>query len=53
MYRRLAVMNDHFDREHLKVIEKIERDNLIFCDHLKCKEEGVKLKHIDHFRNHI
>ena len=52
-YCRTAVMNDHFDREHLKMMEELEHDNLIFCDHPKCKEEGVKLKHLDHFRNHV
>lgn len=31
----------------------MERENLIFCEHPKCKEEGVKLKHLDHFRNHV
>ncbi len=52
-YCRTAVMNDHFDREHLKEMKELERNNLIFCDHPKCKEEGVKLKHLDHFRNHV
>ncbi|KAK3934352.1 hypothetical protein QBC46DRAFT_368262 [Diplogelasinospora grovesii] len=52
-YCRAAVMNDHFDSEHLGEMEKMERDNLIFCNHLKCKDEGVKLKHLDHFRSHI
>ncbi|KAK0637170.1 FluG domain-containing protein [Bombardia bombarda] len=52
-YCRPAVMNDHFDREHLKEMEEMERDNLIFCDHPKCQEDGVKLKHLDHFRNHV
>lgn len=31
----------------------MERENLIFCKHPKCKEEGMKLKHLDHFRNHV
>ncbi|KAK3934986.1 FluG domain-containing protein [Diplogelasinospora grovesii] len=38
---------------HLKEIEERERNNLIFCDHPKCREDGVKLKHLDHFRNHV
>lgn len=50
---RTAVMNDHFEREHLMELEEMERENLIFCEHPKCKEEGVKLKHLDHFRNHV
>ncbi|KAI9861113.1 MAG: hypothetical protein M1813_005542 [Trichoglossum hirsutum] len=53
LYCRPAVMNDHFDREHLKEMEEMERNNLIFCDYPKCKEERVKLKHLDHFRNHV
>ncbi|RYO96655.1 hypothetical protein DL764_007436 [Monosporascus ibericus] len=52
-YCRVAVMNDHFDRQHLKQMEKRERSNLIFCDHPKCKEDGVKLNNLDHFRNHV
>ncbi|CAP61096.1 uncharacterized protein PODANS_3_660, partial [Podospora anserina S mat+] len=52
-YCRTAVINDHFDREHLGGMKEMERENLIFCEHPKCKEEGVKLKHLDHFRNHV
>lgn len=52
-YCRPAVMNDHFDREHLNTMEKAEEDGLIFCHHPKCKSEGVKLAHLDHFRNHV
>ena len=43
-YCRPAVINDHFDREHLREVEEWERDHLISC---KCKEEGVKLAHLD------
>ncbi|KAK3935373.1 hypothetical protein QBC46DRAFT_453549 [Diplogelasinospora grovesii] len=50
---RPAVMNDHFDREHLGGMKENERRNLIFCDHPKCKEEGMKLKNLDHFRAHV
>jgi hypothetical protein len=52
-YCRPAVMYDHFDREHLEEMKENEKHNLIFCDHPKCKEEGVKLKHLDHFRAHV
>ena len=34
-------------------MEERERGNLIFCEHPKCKEGGVKLKHLDHFSNHV
>ncbi|CAK7223793.1 hypothetical protein SEUCBS140593_005350 [Sporothrix eucalyptigena] len=52
-YCRSSVMNDHFDHQHLKEMEEMERSHLVFCDHPKCKEEGVKLKDLDHFRNHV
>lgn len=52
-YCRPTVMNDHFDREHLKEMEDLERDNLVICDHPKCREDGLKLKSVDHFRNHV
>jgi hypothetical protein len=52
-YCRPAVTNHHFDREHLKEMEKMELDNLGFYDHPKCKEEGVKLEHLDHIRSHM
>lgn len=42
-YCRPAVMNDHFDREHLNTMEKCEKEGLIFCDHPKCRDEGLKL----------
>ena len=51
-YCPVAVMNDHFDRQHLKELEQLEHENLVFCEHPKGKKEGVKLVHLDHFRNH-
>ncbi len=53
LYCRMVMMNDHFDCKYLKKIKELEYNNLIFYDYLRCKEEGVKLKHLDHFRNHI
>lgn len=46
-------MNDHFDHEHLRAIEDKARNGQITREHPKCREEGVKLEHLDHFRNHI
>ena len=53
LYCGPAVMNDHFDREHLEELKELERDKLIFCNHPKCREDGVKLKHLDHFKAHV
>lgn len=50
-YCRPAVMNDHFDREHLDTIERF--DNLIVCNHPKCADADLKLTSLDHFRNHV
>lgn len=52
-YCRPSVMNDHFDREHLEDLKDKERHNLIRCEHPRCKEEGVKLRDLDHFRAHV
>jgi hypothetical protein len=52
-YCRPSVMNDHFDREHLEDLKEKEQRDRIFCDHPKCKEEGVKLRNLDHFRAHV
>ncbi|KAK8076087.1 hypothetical protein PG994_003359 [Apiospora phragmitis] len=32
-YSRPAVMNDHFQRVHVKEIRELEQDKLIFCEH--------------------
>lgn len=50
LYCRSAVMNDYFDRSHLTEIKESER---MSCDHPKCRAEGVKLEHLDHFRSHV
>ncbi|KAK3938085.1 hypothetical protein QBC46DRAFT_460441 [Diplogelasinospora grovesii] len=50
---RPSVMNDHFNREHLGEMKESEKRNLIFCSHPKCKEEGMKLKNLDHFRAYV
>jgi len=52
-YCRPAVMNDHFDREHLATIERMEREGFIGCMHPKCREADLKLHSLDHFRNHV
>ncbi|KAK4076899.1 hypothetical protein Purlil1_12523 [Purpureocillium lilacinum] len=52
-YCRPAVMNDHFDREHLVTLEQMKRDGFISCSHPKCQEADLKLKSLDHFRNHV
>ena len=52
-YCRPSVMNDHFDREHLEDLKDKERRDLIRCEHPRCKEEGVKLRDLDHFRAHV
>jgi len=48
-YCRPAVRNHHFVSKHLGEMMELERNNLIFCDYPKYKEEGVKLKHLAHF----
>ncbi|KAI1086032.1 FluG domain-containing protein, partial [Rostrohypoxylon terebratum] len=50
-YSRPAVMNDHFERQHLKNMQ--EGNDRISCHHPKCREEGVILTNVDHFRNHV
>ncbi|OAQ89062.1 FluG domain-containing protein [Purpureocillium lilacinum] len=52
-YCRPAVMNDHFDREHLVTMEQMSRDGFIGCMHSKCREEDIKLHSLDHFRTHV
>ncbi|KAH7114659.1 hypothetical protein EDB81DRAFT_299419 [Dactylonectria macrodidyma] len=52
-YCRPAVMNDHFDRKHLGAMGEKARNSQISCEHLKCKEQGLKLEELDHFRNHV
>lgn len=54
-YCRPAVMNDHFDREHLKPMKVAEGFKSITCEHPKCQDngDGLKLKSLDHFRNHV
>ena len=52
-YCRPAVMNDHFDREHLVTMEQKERERFIGCIHPKCREADVRLHTLDHFRNHV
>lgn len=34
-------------------MQEMKRNHLIFCDHPKCKEDGVKLQTLDHFRSHV
>lgn len=54
-YCRPAVMNDHFDREHLKPMKLAEASKSITCDNLKCQVNGepLKLEDLNHFRNHV
>ncbi|OAQ58761.1 FluG domain-containing protein [Pochonia chlamydosporia 170] len=49
-YCRPAVMNDHFDREHL---DTMKRSDIIVCNHPKCRDADLKLTSLDHFRNHV
>ena len=54
-YCRPAVMNDHFDREHLKPMKVAEECMTITCEHPRCQDngEGLKLQSLDHFRSHV
>ncbi|KJZ71090.1 hypothetical protein HIM_09509 [Hirsutella minnesotensis 3608] len=52
-YCRPAVMNDHFDREHKATMNEMERDGFIVCNHPGCKEADLKLRSLDHFRDHV
>jgi hypothetical protein len=55
-YCRPAVMYDHFDKQHAKVLQKAE---LIYCNHPLCVEEARKFvrsnhfKDLNHFKNHV
>jgi hypothetical protein len=54
-YCRPAVMNNHFDRAHLKALRQAEKENRITCRHPKCQTDGkdLKLESVDHFRSHV
>ncbi|KEY73695.1 hypothetical protein S7711_09571 [Stachybotrys chartarum IBT 7711] len=54
-YSRPAVMNDHFDREHIKPMKKAEQSKSIICEHPRCRinGRGLSLRSLDHFRNHV
>lgn len=52
-YCRPAVMNDHFEREHLNVMRGPTKDGVIVCNHPKCRDADLKLDSLDHFRNHV
>lgn len=54
-YCRLAVMNNHFERAHLKDLKQAEREARITCKHPKCRENGedFELESVDHFRSHV
>jgi hypothetical protein len=53
-YCRPAVMNNHFERTHLKALRQAERENRITCKHPKCQMngEGLGLESMGHFRSH-
>ena len=52
-YCRPWVRDNHFDSHHLSTMKDLEKEGLIFCDHPKCKGEGLKLKSYETFRNHV
>ncbi|KJZ70767.1 hypothetical protein HIM_09851 [Hirsutella minnesotensis 3608] len=52
-YCRPAVMNDHFDREHLDTLTEMGRNGSITCNHPRCKEADLELTGLDHLKNHI
>ncbi|KAK3682380.1 FluG domain-containing protein [Podospora appendiculata] len=49
-YCRPAVMYDHFDRKHARQLDSVKQ---MSCNHLKCKEEALEFKHLNHFKNHV
>ncbi|KAK0707074.1 hypothetical protein B0T26DRAFT_729064 [Lasiosphaeria miniovina] len=49
-YYRLAVMHDHFDRNHAQYLDSVEQ---ISYNHPKCKDEALGFKHLSHYKNHI
>jgi hypothetical protein len=49
-YCRLAVMYDHFDREHVKELRGAKQ---ISYSHPKCNRESLEFNHLDHFKNHV
>ena len=54
-YCRPAVMNNHFERAHLKALRRAEQEDRITCKHPKCQMDGkdLKLESVDHFRSHV
>lgn len=54
-YCRPAVMNDHFDREHLRPMTRAAQKGSITCQHPKCQRDGhsLKLVSMNHFRNDV
>lgn len=52
-YYRSAVMNDHFDREHLDTLTEMGRNGSITCNYPRCKEADLELTGLDHLKNHI
>lgn len=50
-YSRPAKINNYFDYKYLRELKK--RNSQITCEHLKCKELGLKLESLNHFRNHV
>ncbi len=49
-YCRPAVMYNHFDRKHAQQLGGVKR---MLCSHLKCKEEALEFKHLNHCKNHV
>jgi hypothetical protein len=47
---RVAKMRDHVERIHLKGVNPEET---ITCRHPVCKSQGLILKHLQHFKNHV
>ncbi|KAK3933921.1 hypothetical protein QBC46DRAFT_274839, partial [Diplogelasinospora grovesii] len=53
LFYRPFIINNYFNREHLKEIKESEKRNLILYSYLKCKKERIKLKNLNHFKAYI
>jgi len=49
-FRRVSHIMDHVENSHLS---KLLVDQMMICHHPVCKAEGLVLKSVMHFKNHV
>ncbi|PIL29042.1 hypothetical protein GSI_09090 [Ganoderma sinense ZZ0214-1] len=52
IYSRVAVRNNHFDRQHLAQLQAMAAQGLLVCVHPKCSRRGQTFADVDGFREH-